>query len=201
MEKRSNFKDYGLWLLLALNAYSIYYYFQHPNSINTLIAIFWIQSMMIGVFTVIGMLSFSNKNFGDLTINNQKQDKPGCAAAFFAVHYGMFHFGYLIFLTTQVLKISLLDWDFIKLSFWAILAGCIMQFVQDKIHNKTANINFGAMFFMPYARIIPMHLTILLPVFFHISAPLVFLSLKAVADVIMHIVYRRYLFKPIEETK
>ena len=47
--------------------------------------------------------------------------------------------------------------------------------------------NVGKMFFIPYLRIIPMHLMILLPAFLDIGVSLVFLILKTVADIGMYI--------------
>ena len=46
----------------------------------------------------------------------------------------------------------------------------------------------AAMFFIPYLRIIPMHLSILLPVIIHIGNMGIFLVLKAIADVVMYLV-------------
>ncbi|MFI5195847.1 MAG: hypothetical protein ACHQD8_02040, partial [Chitinophagales bacterium] len=43
-------------------------------------------------------------------------------------------------------------------------------------------------FMTPYIRILPMHLTILIPAFFHVSNLGVFLILKSIADVLMYIV-------------
>jgi len=195
MKSKSIFNDWGLWLILVFNAYAVYHYIQYPNSIHTIYFIFWIQSFFIGVFNVIGMLTFTNRVENSYTVNNQPGNRPGCAAGFFFIHYGGFHLAYFVFLIIKISKISLLDFQFIQLSFWAILVGCVMQYVQDKRRNATEAVNISTMFFMPYARILPMHLAILAPAILNISAPVIFLSLKTVADIIMHIVYRNYLFK------
>ena len=62
-------------------------------------------------------------------------------------------------------------------------------------HNKKRDSqrvpNIGTLMFFPYARIVPMHLTILLAASLggnSITALLVFLALKTIADVIMHMV-------------
>lgn len=194
MNKKSFLYDWGLWLLLAMNIYAIYFYQQNPQRISTIIFIFWLQSVFIGLFNVLGILSFTNRVTEASATGNDINNKPGCAAAFFAVHYGFFHLGYAIFILIQFHS-SNIDWLFIKLSFYTILLGSIIQFIQDKQQNKTKAVNMNTMFFMPYARIIPMHLALLLPSFLHISIGVVFLSLKVVADIIMHVVYRNYLFK------
>jgi hypothetical protein len=197
LNKQPYWKDWGLWLVLAFNAYAVYFYTEHPNSISSIYLLFWLQSFFIGVFTIIGMLSFTNRVENSFARNDNFSDRPGCTAGFFAIHYGGFHFVYLIFLFAMMIKIHQVDWLFVKISFWAIVAGCIMQFVQDKKRNKTEAVNMGTMFFLPYARIIPMHITILAPQFLHISAPFVFLILKTFADLVMHLVYRNLLFKSV----
>lgn len=187
--------DIGLWLLIAFNAYAIYYVKKQPNSINELYIIFWLQSFFIGIFNIIGMLTFTNRVENSYTVNDVKGNRPGCAAAFFAVHYGGFHFVYFIFLFAQLVDLNQVNWHFIQLSFWAIFAGSILQYFQDKNINREKPVNIGVMFFMPYVRIIPMHLVILLPKFLHISAPLLFIALKTVADIVMHLIYRNFMFK------
>lgn len=196
MKSTSIFYDLGLWLLLVFNAYAVYCYYVNPASINTIYLIFWLQSVFIGIFNVIGMLTFTNRVTNSFTVNDLPGNRPGCAAGFFTVHYGIFHLVYLVFIFVKLVKVPQLDWQFLKLSFFAIFAGSIMQYVADKKRNRTEAVNIGTMFFVPYARIIPMHITILIPMFFSISAPSIFLGLKTVADLIMHIVYRNYLFKP-----
>jgi hypothetical protein len=202
LNKKSIWNDWSLWLLLGLNLYAVYHYMQHPESINTLMAIFWIQSAFIGLFTIIGMLAFTNRVESSFTMNDKPGNKPGCSALFFAVHYGGFHLAYFFFVAFKVIGDEHADWQFIHLSFWAIFFGSIIQFINDKRHNQTASVNLGTMFFMPYSRIIPMHLAILLPAFLHIKVGLVFLSLKVLADVIMHVVYRKMLFsKPAKSSQ
>jgi hypothetical protein len=175
------------------------YYSEHPDSINDIILLFWIQSVLIGIFNFLDMLTLKNFAGSNLKINGQpvvtaSGNKAGCVAWFFAVHYGIFHLVYLFFLATLI-DIKKIDWQFVEISFFAMLAASIANFVQNKIRNKTQDVNIGAMFFMPYARIIPMHLVILAPAFLNISAPLLFLTLKTFADVIMHLVYQNRVFK------
>lgn len=196
VEKKALKQDWSLWVLVLMNLYAIYHYIQYPNSINTLMAIFWIQSAFIGLFTFIGMFAFTNRSQSSFTVNEASaHGSPGCTAMFFAVHFGGFHIAYFFFVTYKLIGDKHADWQFIHLSFWAIFIGSVLQFIQDKRHNQHAPISIGTMFLMPYARIIPMHLAILLPAFLHIKVGFVFLGLKVVADIIMHIVYRKMLFK------
>lgn len=194
MNKQPLTYDLGLWMLLGMNGYLIWYFTQHPTIIDTVVFIFWMQSVLIGVFNFLNMLTLKHFSSDNFTMNGQKVESNGCAALFFAVHYGIFHLVYFFFLPS-IIKYAALDWQFIKLSFIGILLAGTVQFLQDKAKNRVYDVNIGAMFFMPYARVVPMHLMILIPSFFHISAPIVFLLLKTIADAVMHIVYQRYVFR------
>ena len=176
-----------------MNVYLIWYYLKVPGSIDTIILLFYVQSVLIGVFNVLDILTLTN------VVNSSGEgptSKKGCAAGFFAVHYGGFHFVYLFFLITKI-NFKNLDGPLIHLSLWILLANATIGFIQNKIRNRTEAASVGAMFFMPYPRIIPMHLFILAPAFLHISAPLVFLVLKTIADVMMYVVCRKIVFRPI----
>jgi Family of unknown function (DUF6498) len=202
LRRNKFFSDYTFWLLIAANLYLILYYIKYPESINGIIILFWIQSVLIGFFNFLDMLTLKNFATTDLKTGNEPSDagspaKNGCFTWFFLVHYGIFHLVYLFFLATLV-DIKKIDSRFIELSFFVILLAGISNFVQNKIRNRTEDVNIGAMFFMPYARVIPMHLMILMPQFLHISANAIFLVLKTLADAIMYAVYRNAIFKPPE---
>lgn len=62
----------------------------------------------------------------------------------------------------------------------------------------TGRQNIGALMFYPYARIVPMHLTIILG-FFLSGDLLLFLLLKILADAIMHVVEHRVLLRREEQ--
>ncbi len=194
--KRSYLFDVGLWVLLAMNIYLIWYYLQNPGSIDTIVFLFYLQSVLIGVFNVLDMLTLTNIYTDPGKSDNNFFASKGCSAGFFAFHYGMFHLVYLFFLSS-IIKFKNIDGPFVYLSLWIILATCTVNFIQNKIRNRGEAVNISTMFFMPYPRVLPIHLMILIPAFFHISAPLIFLVLKAVADVVMHIVFQRAVFKPI----
>ena len=204
MKTKTIYTDITFWLLIAINIYVILYYTEHPDSINDIILLFWVQSVLIGIFNFLDMLTLKNFTETNLKINGKpaaatSSDSAGCMAWFFALHYGLFHLVYFFFLATLI-DIKKIDWQFVQISFFAMLAASITNFIQNKIRNRTQDVSVSAMFFMPYARILPMHLTILLPKFFGISAPILFLTLKTLADVIMHVIYQRWVFKPAAST-
>lgn len=189
----------GFWLLIASNAFILVYYIQYPESINSVIALFWIQSVVIGVFNALDMMTLQNTVENSFTINDKPGNKQGCAGLFFLFHYGFFHFVYLFFLP-GIIDFKHLDWSFIRISFWIIVASSLIDFIYSKRRNRVYPVNIGYMMFMPYARIIPIHIMILAPSFLHISANMIFIILKIFADLIMFVVYQNVVYRSPAET-
>ncbi len=185
-----------LYAVIALNIYLIYEYQQNPDSIHSIIALYWVQSVLIGLFNFIDILTVQKVKPGSFSINEKKASR-GCAALFFLVHYGFFHFGYFLFLAFSSIDTKKINWHFMQLAFWILLAGMTINFIQNKIRFRDVEMNIGSMFFLPYLRIVPMHLMILIPAFIHVSSFLIFLILKSIFDVLMHILYNKILYKPV----
>ncbi len=157
--------------------------------------VYWVQSVVIGYYNyhrIMNLKEFSTENFA---MNNRRPDPTPetkkKVAGFFALHYGAFHAVYLGFILSQ-------ESGEVGLSSLGIIA-CIVAFVfnhrysyqynRDRDSQRVPNI--GTIMFFPYARIVPMHLTIGLAASLgnsSVKALLIFLSLKTVADVIMHMV-------------
>ena len=193
-------------MLVATNAWLIYSYYQTPDMINNIIVLFYIQSVLIGLVNVAELYSFDNyvnkefvQHLEDKKTKGCFSKKDGCFALFFAGHYGGFHFVYLFFLA-GIIDFHKLDIPFIKTTCLVLIGNAVINFVHDKIRNRDEAVNLGVMFFMPYARVVPMHLMILLPEFFPVSRSILFLLLKAGADVIMFIVQRRMMFAPAKNS-
>ncbi|MBL0882560.1 MAG: hypothetical protein IBJ16_04275 [Chitinophagaceae bacterium] len=191
---RKYFADPGIWILVLMNAFVMYYYMNHPDSIHTIIALFWLQSVIIGIFNTLDIFTLSNTVPGSFEINNESGNRQGCAGFFFLLHYGFFHMMYLLFLVPSVIDLQKLDWSFLRITFWLLIACSTIEFIRDKVRNKSEAVNIGMMFFMPYARIIPMHVIVILPAFWPKAPGFLFLALKVVADVIMYIIYKNKVF-------
>ncbi len=190
MKQKQIFRDPGFWILLGINVYLVYYYYQTPRIFTTLIWLYWCQSVLIGLFNILDILTVRT-----IKVMADKSDSSNSSlfgsrvklAVFFMLHYGFFHLVYLVFVATLKPRYPV-NWAMFKYFLFAFLAGQIFTFVQHKIQQRKSASNMGVMFFVPYLRIIPMHLTILIPAFCHISNLGIFLILKAIADVIMYIV-------------
>ena len=180
-------KDPGFWFLLLMNAYLIYYYQQQPGEFNTIIWIYWVQSVLIGFFNFLDLQSVKDPDSTSLSINNQPVTKNsmGCAAWFFLFHYGFFHFVYAIFLLVG--KSSDVNGKLILITAGIFVTESTIQFIRKRNTLHVDKVNVGKMFFTPYLRIVPMHLMILVPSFFGITGSVVFLVLKTVADAGMYL--------------
>lgn len=197
--------DKSLWVLILSNIVSIAMAMIQDWSIHEILWVYWGQSVIIGIINVIRMLSlkeFSTKNFksnGSRPPENESTKKS--TAAFFALHYGFFHFGYFMFLQeAQPLE----NMNFDQLIFLLVLVfgflgthGFSYTYNLDKDfkHKKP---NIGTLFFHPYIRIIPMHLIIIIGTQMNSSAALIlFMVLKTIADTGMHVIEHKLFQKKI----
>jgi hypothetical protein len=163
-------------------------------NLQDLMIIYWTQSVIIGYFSyrrILDLKQFSTENF---KINGKRppetQKTKRITAIFFALHYGIFHAVYLGYLigNEQVFQGS-----------WLMLAACVVLFYfnhrysydYNRERDQSRKPNIGVIMFFPYARILPMHLTIVAGDSLGAdskAALLLFLGIKTVADVIMHLV-------------
>ena len=197
ISKNKRIFDLSTIILIITNLIIIFLAIYQGWSLITIMWIYWYQSVIIGFFTFLKILclkKFSTKNF---RINKQPV-KPTKStklftAFFFLAHYGIFHLGYLFFLTTGV--VAFLDLNTLNLVF--LIPGILIFFFNHlfsflynykKDSEKVRNI--GTVMFLPYLRIIPMHITIVFSIFLiqSINGLVFFLILKTFADVLMHII-------------
>lgn len=190
---RKALQDPSFIILLLVNAFCIYYFDQHPEGFKTVVWIYWVQSVLIGIFNFLDLLTIKNGDPGGFTINNKPFDNSvgsrGCAAFFFLFHYQVFHLVYAIFIFAQVK--GPLDFRVFMISVAIIAIELAIGFVRNKIYQQTNRVNVGSLFFLPYLRIVPMHLMILMPAFLGIKSPMIFLVLKTFADMGMYFLTRR----------
>jgi Family of unknown function (DUF6498) len=123
----------------------------------------------------------------------------GCASWFFLFHFGIFHLVYFVFL--------IIDFPLYEIQRMVLLLGIatfflesLMSFMRHKRNQDDENMNVGVLFFLPYLRIVPMHLMIILPTFFGWKASLLFLVLKMGADLLSFQLYHFVYSKKKEST-
>ncbi|MEO7313258.1 MAG: DUF6498-containing protein [Chitinophagaceae bacterium] len=180
--------DWSLWVLVIFNLYLLDYYEKHPGEIGTLIFLYWAQSVLIGVVNFFDILTLPHIEPGSMTMN----DKPvadtaqskGCVAMFFLVHYGIFHLVYLVFILVQMH--GQINGHFVLIGVAILAVQLVGDFIRRRMQQQDKAVNVGTIFFMPYARIVPMHFMILLPNFIHINNFTIFIILKIFMDLLMH---------------
>lgn len=174
-------------------------------SVLDILWVYWIQSVIIGLFNFFKMITlkeFSTEGFKQIN----KEVLPTrttkiSSSVFFLFHYGFFHVIYAVFLT------SFSDFNFsgprgvdgiyLLVSSGMFVISYFFEFVKEKEEVSNELPNIGTIMFAPYVRIIPMHLIIIFGGFigmigtvFSVSADLVvlalFIILKAGVDVISH---------------
>ena len=187
--------DSSTFSLIAANIITLIIAALQHWSLITLLWIYWFQSVTIGLFTFIRILSLKKFNTDNFKMNGVQPQAIAktkyVAASFFAFHYGIFHFVYFIFLMVASIAQALKGFSFstiwfVLLSAAMFFANHLFSFLRRKPAKKEQNI--GTVLFFPYARIIPMHLCIIFGFAFgsSIIGLIIFTALKTVADVIMH---------------
>lgn len=190
-------RDPAIWTLIALNVFFIYEYAGDPKQYTTIIWLYWCQSVLIGVFNFLDMMTLRHPDVKNFEINGKPatvSQAKGCLPFFFLFHYGFFHVVYLVFLFVDF-KMSDTDFTYLRWGVAGILLSLFIQFAQSKIKYAGIPRSIGAMFITPYLRIVPMHLTILLPKMLGWTPALTFLILKTVFDLIGHLATTPYYWQ------
>ena len=192
--------DNSLFVLIAVNIIVLVIAHYMKLSLRGLMLVYWMQSAVIGachVYRITQLKRFATDGF---RINNQPVDETPATraktATFFAIHFGFFHVGYLVFLSVAPSKAG-------TLAAPAAYLLCGAAFAFNHIYSLRHNIakdaagrpNIGTLMFLPYARTVPMHVTICTGFLFH-PGPyglLFFGVLKTAADALMHTVEHHVL--------
>lgn len=190
------FTNPAVLFLVAGNIYCIWYYEMYPEDFTTIVWIYWCQSVTIGLFNFLELQSLSKAETATMQVNNKPAEK-GCLGWFFLIHYGVFHLVYFIFL---MIKFPLYEIQkkILILGVATFFIESVIGFMRHLNNKRTMKVNAGALFFLPYLRIIPMHLMILLPSFFGWTPSLLFLILKTGADILSFQLYH-YIYSKKKE--
>ena len=177
---------------------------------------FWIQSVVIGWYARQRILKLGDFCVEGVKFNERPveatPDTQRKIANFFAMHFGLFHAVYLVFLVSFSVSasdagfidvrnentgemmavhagnVTPLDWLIfagIGVLFWRVHRASHAEHVEADLAGKP---NIGLLMMLPYARVLPMHLTIILGAWLGggAMATILFMLLKTVADVVMH---------------
>ncbi len=171
------------------------------TSLMTILWIYWCQSVIIGIFNFFKILTLKDFSTEGVKTAPEFMATSGTLkiflAGFFAVHYGFFHLIYAFFLGTFSMggffstTANSIDFGFILTAAALFFLNHLFSFLYYR-NKQTTRENIGKVFIFPYARIIPMHLTIIfggmllsLGLLQHFVL-VFFLLLKTIADLAMH---------------
>ena len=214
--------DQSLRAIIATNVATIFAALIFDWGLGQLLWPYWIQSVIIGYYARRRILMLQDYCTEGFKINNRAVEPTpetrNSTANFFALHFGGFHVGYLVFLITFAVTvdpsgyvaitdansgkvhqlhvghtdaIDVLIYLALGIGFWLTHRASHREHVKADL-SRTPNI--GSLMFLPYLRIIPMHLTIIFgAVLGGGSALFFFAALKTAADVAMHRIEHRWL--------
>lgn len=195
-------KDLSLLGILFGNVLSIVMAFIYGWDMGQIMWIYWGQSVAIGVMNFIRMLAL--KEFSTEGLKSNGSPVPETMAAkrgiafFFLFHYGIFHAVYAGFLWEEM------PLNEVAMGTAMLMMSCLAAFIGGHsfsyMHNLKADFrqkkpNLGTIMFYPYLRIIPMHLTIILGGATGLGMA-IFMTLKTLADIGMHMVEHHLFQKP-----
>lgn len=177
--------------LTASNLVTIGFALAQGWELSVLMWIYWSQSIIIGLSNFARILSLREFSTQGFRINNRAveptEQTKRKTAFFFLIHYGFFHLIYFAFLLTDS-KLNRGQLVPVLLCVAMFLVNHSYSFLHNLKRDLARKPNIGTVMFFPYARIIPLHLTI---IFGSMLAKgtgrmVLFLVLKTFADLIMH---------------
>lgn len=160
--------------------------------LGPLMFIYWCQSVIIGFYNFQRMMKLKKFSTEGLTSNGTRvpEDASGkrSTAIFFLCHYGFFHAAYFAFLLGHITRFEAMDWLWIAVGAGGFLISHTFSFRYNVEQDLKGRPNLGTMMFLPYCRVVPMHLTIIFGAAMAKTrfALLFFLVLKSIADHLMH---------------
>jgi hypothetical protein len=161
--------------LLAANLVTIVLAIVENWDPATVIFIYWTQSVIIGIFAVIALLSADTADLaadmgrlqaeeGGSPVVGERHVRfyKAAIAGFFALHYGLFHWGYYEFIVEGGIFGPV---DFSNTGIWVSCGLFFLNHLYSYVYFRGSE-RQGAefmtgQFIRPYNRIIPMHMTII----------------------------------------
>ena len=191
--------------IIAINLFTLVFALLMQWDVKSLVVVYWCQSVIIGFFWYKRLLLLSNldeikkalptfprkaSNSNSLFSRMLNRFLENFLPNFLILHYGFFHFVYFIFLLAGGMFANG-GWYMVPLIVSTYVYSHWVSF-NENIESDKLNPDINRVVFMPYSRIIPMHIIIILGVtFIGDSVNWIYLTtfclLKMTADVIMHI--------------
>ena len=164
----------------------------------TLLWPYWLQSLVIGWYSrkrILALRDFSLQGTSGFDRGSPEATKKS-TASFFVAHYGIFNLWYCSFLVEATrgrvprvpgYQAGPLDLAVLAAAALSFIVTCRATYSRIIEADQRARPNIGFVMFLPYLRVIPMHITIAIGLSTgHSSAILLFGALKTAADALMH---------------
>jgi hypothetical protein len=197
-------REPAVWAIVGANALTLWVALAQGWPVALLLWPYWLQSVLIGAFAyrrirALQRFSSDGLSFGDVPAEATPEVRDR-VAQFLLIHFGIFHGVYLLFLLAALLfgeggTPGARDWAWIGLLALAFLPAQWLAFRRDVAEDAGRAPHLGALLLLPYPRVLPMHLMIILGTFVGAGAPalLLFTALKTLADITMHVMEQRWL--------
>ncbi len=190
--------DTSTQFLILANIVTIVFAVVQKWDVTEIMWVYWAQSVIIGLFTCRRILDLKQFSTEGVLVNHKPVEPTRATqkgmAGFFLVHYGLFHVVYFVFLYSREQPLPGLPVIGIALCILVFLVNHGVSYWHNRQRDMNRKPNIGTVMLFPYARIIPMHLTIIFGSNFAKGSTgtlVLFLVLKTLADVIMHMVEHR----------
>jgi hypothetical protein len=187
--------DRSMVVLLLSNLVTIALAIYQHWDVTVLMWVYWGQSVIIGYFNVRRIMDLKKFSTSGFMINDQPvkptPETQRKTAVFFALHYGIFHLGYLVFLSIDAKVEGGFPIFNVLVCIGVFYLNHWFSYRYNREQEQDRVPNIGNIMFFPYIRIIPMHLMIIAGITFFggsTGALIVFLLLKTAADVAMHVI-------------
>lgn len=190
----SALSDSSVWGLLIANLATIVVAVMQDWSLVQVMWVYWCQSVIIGLFNFWRMMSLKRFSTSGVSgSNGPVRPTPKTKremAWFFLAHYGLFHGVYLVFLVSGLFRdrpAALAPGSLLLVLLFFL--NHAWSFFRNRRREAGTVPNIGTLMLLPYARVIPMHLTLVFGGLFIANKfwLVFFLLLKTLADLIAHV--------------
>lgn len=123
----------------------------------TILWIYMVQSLMIGVVHFFKLIFYRFAK----PVRTTDWKNPKAIAVFFLFHFGFFHFLYTFFISP-----SKADWSLVWQGASVFAFGLFVNTIRHYSQENSRKYNANDFMFLPYVRIIPIHIAIILGGFF-----------------------------------
>lgn len=154
----------GFWLMLLLNLLLLIEYMWKPEIGNVVVIIFWIQSILLGLETILKIL-FTPE--GEVLNVNGKDTRSSFFLNLFTAGFFTVHFGVFIMVMGALSLVFMKDSSGLKMmkyaypAFFLIVAGVVIELPRKLRGVRRNSPGVVTLMFAPYIRLVPLAIIML----------------------------------------